>query len=95
MHGLYLKYIGPHAVELRPKNVHVFLRLDLTFDLSRSKMWRCDREAVEVHFGLHLKQVGSFLHDEQNHGQTHILYIYNFIRQDWQQNKNGRKKNLN
>jgi len=21
--------------------------------------------------------------------------IYNFIRQDWQQNKNGRKKNLN
>ena len=23
------------------------------------------------------------------------IYIYNFIRQDWQQNKNGRKKNLN
>ena len=22
-------------------------------------------------------------------------YIYNFIRQNWQQNKNGRKKNLN
>jgi len=26
---------------------------------------------------------------------VHNNYIYNFIRQDWQQNKNERKKNLN